>query len=918
MHSHIAIQGPSGPLALKPDTDLTITDKNPMFNDVEMFSQPIQLPFDLNRHILKNMDHVNSAIRPADLNEQKFGIYVDGLPLRQALLKVQEGVNLDGSIDVNFDSFNRTFKDMIADLKCRDIPVDSDILIGEKIGDVHMQMSYQEILRPLVSCSKGYIEGYEIKMKPSSLDDTFQPFALGFSFPGECYENASHEAEQSTTKTYPNPNGGPAITVKVPNVKTSYINVSQPYPTAKYCNSRIAYAHHKVKTENDQPTGETDEEIVEQDERNESIPEDKSPYWVLDAERPTSGICFYVAYFLERLFKYLKVAYDMSALTDISDFNYLAFFTTQCHYDARPKANGTVTLSTEEDVNKWLESRGCGGKVHMNDNRPDGEQCLSAMGIRSLNIAANEFQSWSVINDHGYNNQLVSTDLTGADGSIHIDFNIGGGAASERLVPNSHGSEYYMDVYRSYEISVNAMSAKVMQMFANSENFPDADVSEVIESLENSFGVRFCYDAETNKVTVRLLRDMFRSTQNPVQFKGVVTKIVPRTEIIKGVRMLYSQESEAREQQENIKTGKRDYDTVYDYMDYPQEYTKIATFEDVTEKIDVGNRNGYCDLRNGNFYRIKVSSDANTVSELRPAVFEVGAMKGVELGDCSEQADKDGQIKEFVSKFIPIIVNDVAFAGKNGAYQDPMLVPFIDEDMEHEFLIKKILNPISTKWGSVDVTYELCLAECYDPTKTDDGQSPLQHHDWGLTIGFLRPATNSGGSANYNQNYDGFGNAKWLVNSKNYAITSDSFDEHANFLGTDAATSFSLKPRAYKPFRYKFVNTNLVISTNPKEWDNTWLIPCNEDTRDGQGFITQRLRSRGTCDTFMIDFFHFLLNRKLYYIEAICTAAELADIPNKWLRKFVIDGMVGWINTITYPVKATDGLGKVEIEFFAL
>ena len=191
MHSHIAIEGPSGPLTLKPDADLTITDKNPMFNDVKMFSQPIQLPFETNRHLLKNMDDVNSDMRPAELNEQKFGIIVDGLPLRQALIKIQEGVNLDGCIDVNFDSFNRSFKDMIADLKCRDIPVDNDIVIGEKIGDVHMQMSYQEILRPLVSCSKGYIEGYEIKMKPANIDDTFQPFALGFSFPGECYENAT-------------------------------------------------------------------------------------------------------------------------------------------------------------------------------------------------------------------------------------------------------------------------------------------------------------------------------------------------------------------------------------------------------------------------------------------------------------------------------------------------------------------------------------------------------------------------------------------------------------------------------------------------------------------------------------------------------------------------------------------------------
>ena len=266
----------------------------------------------------------------------------------------------------------------------------------------------------------------------------------------------------------------------------------------------------------------------------------------------------------------------------------------------------------------------------------------------------------------------------------------------------------------------------------------------------------------------------------------------------------------------------------------------------------------------------------------------------------------------------------MAFVGKNYSKPEtPMLVPFVDEDMEHEFLIKKMLNPVSTQWGSIDIIYELCLMECYDPTKTDDGQSPLQHHDWGLTIGFLRPGSGETDVVDYDPNYDGFGNSRWLISSKNYSINSDTYDEHANFIGTNPATSFSLKPRAYKPFRYKYKVVDgeqvLVISTDPKEWgDPSWLIPCNDDVRDSAGNIVKRLRSRGMCDTWMIDHFYFLLNRQKYYIEALCTAAELADIPNKWLRTWEIDGKIGWLNILTYPVDVQKGIGKVEIEFFAL
>ena len=925
MQSHLTIEGPDGNLAINPDTQLPITDKNPMFNDVEMFSHPIQLPFDLNRHLLKNMDDVNSSIRAADVEGGRYRIIVDGIPFRTATIRVQDAVKLDGSIDVNFDAANRTFKDMIADMRCRDVKVDDDILIGEKISDVQVYVQYREIIEPVIENMRGeQIKGYRILMKKKYVEGYFEPFSLGFSFPGKCYEvddeNDTHKAEpdpETPTRTYPNPNGGGDIVVNNPHVQTSYINTSLPYPEAKYCNSRIAYAHHRVKVEEGKPA-ETSDEIVPADERNSSIAADKSPYWVLDANRPASGICFYVAYFLERLFKQLGVAYDMSALTDIEDFNYLAFFTTECHYDVKL---GTIgSLYSEEEINNWLSSRGCGGKVNLKTNVPD-EVYLSQKGIRTLTIAADEYESWSVIGDHGANNQLVSNDITSPDGSININYDWHTSPSSEQMVPNSLRPEYYYDAVRRYEVLIVSMAAEPAKMYANSDNFPDADVSEVIESLENSFGVRFCYDAESNKVTVRLLRDMFRDTQPPIPFKGIVTKMVKQTETIKGVRMKYSAESDARERQENVKYGRRDYNTIYDYEDYPEGHTKFASFEEATSNIDVANRNGYCDLRNGNFYRIKVASDATSTDELRPSIFEVGAMHGVELGDCSKEPERDNRIREFVSDFSPIEVNDVAYRGKNFAYQEaPLLVPFTDDDMEHEFLVKKLLNPISAKWGNIDLIYELCLAECYDPTKTDDGQSPLQHHDWGLAIGFLRPATNTAGAQNVNYGYDGFGNSQWIVTPQNYTFNSDTFDEHANFLGRDPQTSFSLKPRAYKPFRYKYVNNHLLISTDPKQWESEtgWLIPCDDDTRDANNAITQRLRSRGTCDTFMIDFFKFLLDSQPYYVEAICTAAELADIPNKWLRRFIIDGKVGWINTVTYPVSAQSGIGKVEIEFYAL
>lgn len=925
MHPHLAIVGKNGELALKPDTSLNVTDKNPMFNDVEMFSQPISLSFDKNRHVLKNMDDVNSVMRAADVQNERFQFILDGIPFRNTAIKIQEGTKLDGTIDVNFDATNRTFKDMIADMRCRDVTVDDDILIGEKIGDVEVSINYTEVYDIWVE-GGGYNgkSAYKVYMKPVNMHETFQPPILGFSYPAECYQDANRKAKPATVdgkeqqKTYPNMNKDArgSIVVKVPSVKTSYINVSQPYPAKKYCNSRICYAHYAAgKDDNDKPNGETTDDVIPAKDRNPAVEEDKSPYWVLDANRPASGICFYVGYFLERLFKTLGVAYDMTALTNIEDFNYLAFFSTGCHCDVK-EING-ATLSTEQAINDWLESRGCGGKINLIDNNPDKENFWTN-GKRDLVITEDEYASIEKTSSFGVYDQYMRP--TRDDGAVRASLTAG---SQYWYVPGNTGNALiYYNFFRTYNVS-HSMTAKVMQMFANSDNFPDANVTEIIESLENSFGVRFCYDAEINKVTVKLLRDMFRDQQPPIPFKGTVLKMVKMTENIRGIRMKYSAESDPDDQRDNIRYGKRDYDTVYDYCDYPQDRTQLASYVDITEKIDVGNRTGYCDLQTGDFFRIKVSSDASTTDELQPAIFEVGAMHGVELGDCSEEAERDDAIKEFTSQFEPIQVNDVAYRGKNydATEYKPTLVPLIDEKMEHEFLIKKLLNPVSVKWGSVDVIYELCLAECYDPSSTDDGQSPLMNHNWGLTVGFLRPAREHGGIIEYDNNYDGFNNSKWRQESDDYAITSDTMDVFGTFYGTSDDGSFSLKPRAWKPFRYKYNGSTLLISSDPKQWEKEdgWLIPCVEDERDLQtGVITKRIRSRGMCDTWMIDYFRFLLERQKYYIEALCTAAELADIPNKWLRRWEIDGKVGWINLTTYPINTETGLGKVEMEFYAL
>lgn len=101
------------------------------------------------------------------------------------------------------------------------------------------------------------------------------------------------------------------------------VNVSEPYPIKPYCNARIC-----VK---------------------DPIGTDKIPYRVFDADRCWSGVCFYVAYFLDCLFKHLNLTVKSNGFSKVEDANRLAFFTTKCEFDY---GETTRIHSFELDTNK--------------------------------------------------------------------------------------------------------------------------------------------------------------------------------------------------------------------------------------------------------------------------------------------------------------------------------------------------------------------------------------------------------------------------------------------------------------------------------------------------------------------------------------------------------------------------------------
>jgi len=901
MKSHLELKIDGQWQTLKPDQKLSIEEPSPLWNDTPMFSQPFQLPFRYNRALLGNADDPNSDLRAPDFDRKPAVIYAEGIPFRSAVTKVQEGEVMAEELAINLDASSRSFDDLIGDLKCQDIPIKDRIQVGEKIGNVHVEVKYLYKITVKYEGKKGD-ESYSFDNDTASAD--FEPSVTAFSYPGICQVTGSKQvAVKKTQKVYPK-----GEVVNVPKERYGYgnstfINVTDAYGEnsdhwgeggAKYCNARICYKHYGLNDD-----GTTSDEVVGPKEYNQIGDqwEGHGPYWVLDADRPASGLCFYVLYFLDCLFAYLDVEFDNSALLEVEDLKHLCFFTTHVHYDTE-EISGYPTFTTMDDVNRWCSSRGLGGTLKMDEPEPKSIQ---------------EFK-------YKKNNGQYQTVKVGQGEVASITTEV-------------------------QSMQVTKFSAKILAMIANADNFPDESVKTILDSLQASFGIRFDYDYERHRVTAYLLRDVLRSQEAPVEFRGTVRRMEKVSEKITGFRMKYSAESTPKEQEQYIRRRKRDYDTDFDYKEYPEGRVILdKTYEEIATTIGSNNTNVYVDLHTGDAFRFKANAETGKDERL----FEVGQFHGVEVGDCSAEADDEGTVREYVSDFQPMSFNDVnaynrisATSKKEYSYKkgsdtytfkeiktgdQPMLVAYIDEDMEHEFVEQRLDNPLSSVLVDIYCSEVLRMVESYDPSNTDEGESPLQTYDWGLAVAMMRGGGTDMTVQRFDPGYDGFQNDKWRTVAGEYALTTDTMDQMGNVFdyngthqGIGDGERFSLKITGYRPFRYRYVGGQLKISTNPKEWgDASWLVPCDSDIEDPQHRIQEKIRSRGLYDSFMSELAHFLLNRKPYKVYVDCTVAELMDIPNHWKRRWRIGGKVGYINKATYELSVEEALTEAVIEFYAL
>lgn len=827
MTSHLRVVIDGHDLVLPDNASIDIEDRNPYLNDgIDTYSYSFEVPIAQNRELFGAVDHIYDDSRLLQLEGKPMQIYVDGILFRSGKVAPIQEQELKDKVSIAMTSSRKQLNDLVGDLSLQDLTFpdeDADSLqIGEMIGDIVTsplsQSDYTVLPRFSVEKSpnpSGYYrfqwtDSFDATASPSSAT-LIQLQALGFS--------ANKEYKCATFPPYaPDKNEEGELVVAKDFINTYAAfddQIVQPDGTTRralYHNARISYYHHRKEVDKDGNVKSSDDVLVS--------PNGYGPYYVLEADRPQSGICLYLMYVLEALFKYLGVAYDDKALRSIEDMRHLSFFTTKCKYDLVRKdgqssgvlPNFAYNSSFDGNgVNAWLSDRKCGGRLTSGLERSEESETKIAtavyprMYIYPLVLPADmpiaERDNLKYVCSYNYDgisiyvrkDEAITRNVT-VDEYFDVEFiDKNANGAGRNFEGRWRMTLQAIDVHEPQDNF--RYGASVMKMIANAQNLPEMKVTEFLDSLWASFGIKFEYDSERNLVTAYMVRDVLRSRQTPMPIVGDVWEELKETERITGVRMRYSAEGDLPSQLTNIRKGLTEYDTSFDYLveRSPFLVTDKRLRDIQCGTLSVGDMNCYVDIATGNAYRVKISKTAlseSKMSALKPSVIEVAQGKGITvyapeyaaLSDAEQQdSDVSGGIVELTSGFVPLVQNDL-LSGRS-ASSTAMLCPFVEDEMWNEEVpmtsIRNVVESTMSIYYYIDE--EITTDERYDVDSSDDGNSPLQHVDWGNCITLMRGGGADARIQYFDYDYDGHGSAKWRMLSGQYMMDSDSITPHGAY-----------------------------------------------------------------------------------------------------------------------------------------
>lgn len=830
---------------LDKDTSITISDTSEIFASGDVWTYQFTLNTRANAHIFGTSGEVHGARLHDQVNKRKARLWVDGLPLYMGYLKIDNEVSVseNGDINVTFESGQKTFNDLIDGGKANQVPMMSDV----RFGIAQWRKRWTHV-------------GYEMTIEGVFLDGTrtaTSDLRCNLSDQEKKYGKEDtiidivNDGEVNPSQQYPRmvfPKGSFENIDSVEIETIDCINTDFPYDDAHpYCNVALCYqkqGYERYKNSNDKTETYND---------YGSDPTPTRGYELMPANRVNSAPNFYVIYWIRSLMKHLGIVIDENQMMNVEDLRRLFFVNTKCDYiDPKYIRTGTPKHGIKRYTYK------------------DGKSLIG----ETIDIISNLNDSGFIVKSFAKDEELSA---------VYDDIDHYVVRVKKQL---SHSEEAKDQIKR--------MNSYLHDAIATSNCFPNADISEVIRTLKNAFGVRLLFDKDYKRVRIVLLRNIFRN--NEVQH--VQCDIISDTKVennIRGFRLTYGKTEDTHFYYKGFANAMphkeeqwRDTSDKHDYS----HWDLSAEYKNVINKVSAFDKTCYVTPKTGNAYGFKVDKDAKRYEDLHPSLFEFAAFMDAEDGDCSGEKDT---IHEISMGFTPAIMNDLnmklerngdytqKFAlfvnekmrprrpdlldGKN--YNDPEVVydvekylygpetPETIKMMKHNGVVKPgefsitsdmyatksglkaflhesniidedvqfiTLKDISIE-GHANEGYRLYLQDNFEPN--DDGVSPIETHDWGLTLGIMRSSGSEAYVGYKSDNDDEEGNDTWDIVPGNSATahpdTCDCYGDMWNYKGS-VKIEDSKTAKEYLKKLWPNTNVDLIYVSENKQRDKETYI----------------------------------------------------------------------------------------------
>lgn len=800
------LEGTGSRYAVLPeDTAITITDTSEIFASGDVWSHSFTLNAEANVHIFGSAGEMHGSRLHDQLDRRRARLWVENLPLYLGYLRLDEEaeVDADGNVDVRFESGQKTFEDMIDGVSAQEVSV-GDVPIGIALNRKRVARLHDMA----VWFTLDGLEGYAVR--DPRLDGVREATYSYGKYKDLYWGDRNPHVFGDLNGLTPHMQRWPKLVKSYGRVLDSsgasqtvdYTNVQTPYDTAHpFCNLNICYPLKVNKLGEEVAARGYTVRLAHGEETTDGG--DKQT-------RFNNAPNFYLLYFIDRLFKDMKIHIEENQAMDVEDLRRVFLLNYGCFYEEIEDAYATGEINSHLTP---VGKRDRYGQYYMPIIDGEKEKTL----IKKWQLAGYYalYEDWG-LDEKG---KVLLREVTVTDGSETL-LNVGSIEGKLRNACMPRPGSVVEDKYAIFDEKIEVMTLNRTQTeapsedkgyysaylaYATGENYPKADISEIIDAMKSMFGVRLLFSKDYSSVRIVLLRNVFRSQEVQELACEVVAPDVKVENGVRGFRMTYGRGTDDTTFYYKgfadmfSRAGKLWRDTS-DKHDYSQ-WKLDADYDEIKQYVSAMNKKCYVTPVTGNAYIIKVDEDEDV---LFPSLFEAAGFMDAEDGDCSRLESEPETVEEVQASGTPVIMSNIDDTYAS-LFSGDMKAPAPDITTEDasgwDYAMKlATYGRVTTESRQVSYTVgdltisgwlDIYVAEGFQMRLLDNyGVSnvgtPFDDADPGLQLGIMR-SSGSDAHVRYYRDPDDNENDTWEVKPGSNAVCHpDTCDEHGSLWDYDA------------------------------------------------------------------------------------------------------------------------------------